>query len=67
MGYGQTGMTGSDIYLCEFRYYGSPSDMFYCRDSFANQESMPLSDQVSNVVDINTTVTYDWTRKKAVL
>ena len=36
IGYGYTGMSKSDITLCEFRYFGQPTDAFTCSDRFAN-------------------------------
>ncbi len=65
VGFGTSEMSGADIVMCNFRYYGSTDDQFYCSDSFANYNSMPIPDETDNATDISTLATYDWTWNKA--
>ena len=68
IGFGTTSMPGADIIMCLFRYRGVTSDdCFVCFDRFANQRSMPIDDEISSVVDVDTKKTYYQAAKRVTL
>ena len=44
IGFGYPFMAGSDIVMCNFKYFNQPTDVFTCYDMFANFQSNPIKD-----------------------